>query len=193
MISSYIKKFFPSKDPVWKKRLGELKEMQQDQVQKNLAFILYDECLRAAAKFVKGEIKREDSPFKGMTEYNLFHEVMIINFWIIDKVFSGKKRELLMNQIFHSYNNSYFPSYGRAQAIDFNSLSAIFKQYHSSWDELSGHQDMFAMKVGERICQSEHMEGPSQALCFWIISYTDDTLKTFEKIKEVCGEMDITV
>lgn len=192
MISSYIKKFFPGKDPVWKKRLRELKKMEPGHVQKQLAFILYDECLRSAAKFVHVEIKREDSPFKGLTEYSLFHEIMIINFWIVDKVFSGKKRDLLMNEIYNAYNNSYFPSYGHAQAVDFNSLSAIFKKYYSAWDELSGHQDNFGVKAGERICESNNIKAPSYQISFWMISYADDTMKTFEKIRTTCGEMNIT-
>lgn len=193
MISSFIKKIFQGREHVWEKRLRDLKNVQHDQLHKDLAFILYDECLRSAAKFVHVETKTEHSPFQGLTESNFFQEVMIINFWIIDKVFSGNKRELLMNEIYNAYNNSYFPSYGHAKAIDFNSLSVIFKKYYSAWDDLSGHQDQFGIKAGERICESDNIKVPSAQISFWIISYADDTMKTFDKIKRTCGEMDITV
>ena len=138
--------------------------------------MLYEIAFKDAAAFVYDGLRRPESPFSGLDRNIFFHEILIINFWMMGKVFSKYKKDIAAKMHLH-----YFGSL--ADITERNeSLAPKFKTYYLCWDDYTGHHDEFGLKVGEALFGKEATY-PDKTVSFWIITYTDDHLKKYRKIR----------
>ena len=141
---------------------------------------LHDLCVTTAARFVEEEHRRADSPFGGLPKTDLFHEMLVMNFWALERLFKGRRRAL-MDQVYDRYSTSFVWGWesGRTDLVD--SMRAKFTAYDEAWDDYSGHQDGFARQALAIIFGGTPVaEAPRAA--FWLISYADRTMKDFTEV-----------
>jgi hypothetical protein len=141
---------------------------------------LHDLCVETAARFVEEEHRRPDSPFRELPKTDLFHEMLVMNFWILESLFKGK-RQALMDHLYLRYNTSFVWGWESSGKELMDSMLGKFKAYSRAWDNYTGHQDLFAREAigiifGERGCAE-----PSQA-AFWLITHADRTMKDFAEV-----------
>lgn len=171
----YIKKIFIKKNLSKGKHPEGIKGFSKEDMDKSLNSLLYETCVKHAADFVKDELNRSDSPFSRLSRSKFFHEVMLINFWIIDKTLEEKQKTLQAE--IHKKYLEYF----RISEKGWDDLvSERYKAYYESWDEHSGFHDEFGVKASENIFGRE-TGIPFARTSFWIITYTDKTIKAFSK------------
>jgi hypothetical protein len=142
--------------------------------------VLHDLCVKTAARFVEEEHRRPDSPFRELPKTDLFHEMLVMNFWALERIFKGR-RQPLMDQIYGRYSTSFVWGWesGRKELLE--SMRAKFKAYDTAWDDYSGHQDVFAREaIGIIFGRRQLVEAPQAA--FWLICYADQTMKDFTEI-----------
>lgn len=185
-IVAEIKSFLPSRR---KKLLAEIMGHIPEQRLARLSRIIYDACREHAAHFVADHAARHDSPFKGVSRELFFHEMMDVNLWVVARMLSGKKPRLL-EQIYETYviSSSVYGSskmlhdtYARKQDI-----------YNSSWNDVTGHQDVFGQKVAEQIFGPDRTFSVPET-SFWIISYTYDVMDDLAELQALCRRMKITL
>ena len=141
---------------------------------------LHDLCVTTAARFVEEEHRRADSPFGGLPKTDLFHEMLVMNFWALERLFKGRRRAL-MDQVYDRYSTSFVWGWesGRKELLE--SMRAKFKAYDAAWDDYSGHQDVFAREAIGIIFGGGPIAGAPQA-AFWLICYADRTMKDFTEV-----------
>jgi len=182
MITSIIKKVFNSKSNSHHKKLKEIRELPEDRAQRELGRLLFDICVENAIQFVTEEFYKEGSHFRNLDKHKLFHEILAINFWLVDKKFS-KLNKSLLDEMHNLYSVSYGEAAGLHAAAD--SLRDKYRVYHDSWNDVTGYQDQFGLKATEFIFGDADAV-PVEQTSFWIISHADDALKTFSDIKKKC-------
>ena len=64
-----------------------------------------------------------------------------------------------------------------------DSMRAKFRTYDKSWDDHTGHLDVFARQAIGIIFGGRQIAAAPQA-AFWLISYADQTMKDFAKIRD---------
>ena len=164
-----------------KNQIARLRQLPKEERKAELGTILHEQCVKAAADFVQRELARKDSPFKDLPKTDFFHEMLVLNFWIFEKLFEGRKRTIL-DAMYRTYSNSFTWGWESSHKELLESIMEKHSKYHSNWDELTGHQDLFGEKVTEILFKTK--EGvPVLQTSYWIIDYTDRTLKKFQYIK----------
>jgi hypothetical protein len=180
-ILSKLRQIFLREKGLEKGQFARLRQLPKDERNAELGIILHERCVKAAAAFVQQELARQDSPFKELSKTDFFHEMLVLNFWIFEKLFDDKKRSIL-DAMYRTYSSSFTWGWESSHKELLDSIQEKHRKYHSNWDELTGHQDLFGEKVTEILFKTK--EGvPVTQTSYWIIDYTDKTLKEFQYIK----------
>jgi hypothetical protein len=180
-----IKRLFVTEKGLPQAQIEELRRLPSGERLAALAAALHERCVTSAAGFVGEEQRRADSPFREIPQADLFHELLVMNYWILERTFQGK-RPALMAHVYGQYNNSFIWGLEQPHKELLDSMRGKFRTYERSWDEHTGHQDVFARQAigiifGERGCA----EVPRAS--FWLISHADQTMKDFA---EFAGSLD---
>jgi hypothetical protein len=177
------KKLFRHEEVELHRRLGMMKDLPEEKREDELASFLHDHCARRASGFASWELGRKDSPFRGASEAVFFHEAAIINFWILDKVLEGKKKDLL-DRIHRKYSEGLRGGHDAAKI----SITERYRVYYKSWDEVTGHHDLFGRRASEYIMGTEGNFRVDET-SFWLISHVDETIKDLTKLLKTCRKI----
>jgi hypothetical protein len=180
-ILDFIKGLFRKEEVLAKKSVQKLMTLAPEERGSGIGDFLYQFCFDNAAKFVYEEMHRKSSPFVKLSRDHFFSEILIMNFWIVDKVF--KKHMPFLAAEFH---HRYFGTLPDAA----DGMAKRFKIYYDDWDDYTGHQDLFGMKAGELIFDS-NSDFPVPEVSFWIISYADEAIKSLKKIRKAYREANL--
>jgi hypothetical protein len=187
-IVQLIKGILPSRH---RRQLGALRALPDGERRDQLGTLFYDECVQQASDFIRAELQKNESPFKGVHRPTFFHELMAINLWAINKTFNGKKKEL-MEQLHRAYCRMFrIPVQGNTAGVP-PSLAEKYSIYDASWNDITGFQDVFGLRAAENIF-GEGAEFRSQEASFWIVFYTDEVMKEFTQMKSHCRSMGLAI
>lgn len=179
-IGSWIKSIFGIRDRLRTGQLRKLKGLPRDLAQKEMGALLYEVCVERASDFVNRELRRGDSPFRGISANAFFHEMLAVTFWLLDREVAGGTKTLM-----HELHDRYFRSFG-APGISAEERHAAmrgkYRAYEELWDEVSGHQDEFGLHVSGNIFGRDDAVRTHEK-AFWIIWYADDARKAFTRLK----------
>jgi hypothetical protein len=162
-----------------------IKRLPKDQARRELGGVLFELGVKHATEFVKDELQRSDPPFKGVPPETVFHEILALTFWIMDKEIAGGKKTLaaeLHDHYLRSFRNVAGSSEERIEA-----LGKKYKHYEREWDDVTGHQDEFGLCVAQNICGTEVSERTRERT-FWIIRYAHDITNDLSPIKRMFRE-----
>lgn len=182
MITELVKKVFNGKDNSHISRLKAIRKLPQDRAEKELGRLLFDTCVDHALSFVKEEHSKTDSLFSELHKHKLFHEMVAINFWVVDKKFS-RTQKALIDEIHNFYSLAYSESAESFAGPE--SLRDRYKIYHDSWNDVTGFQDQFGLRATEFIFGNANGV-PVEQTSFWIISHAHKAMKAFSDIKKNC-------
>lgn len=158
-----------------------LKALPKDRQQKETAEYLYELCVRHAGIFVQEETRKQESPFAGVSNAALFHEILSMTFWLMDKkLFKGRK------PLLPAMHDIYFRSFHSSDTADARTaaLDKRYRVYAHEWDVISGHQDEFGLAVAQAIFGTEENIRTRERV-FWIVWYADDLTKLFGRMKKI--------
>jgi len=172
-----IKSIFMPEKGLSKGQMAILQRLPPDERRARLGIVLHDICVQTAARFVEEEHRRTDSPFQDLPKSDLFHEMLVMNFWVTERLFKGKRQEL-MDHLYGRYHSSFVWGRGSTAEELMNAMRGKFRTYDESWNDYSGHQDTFARQAIGFIFGDQKSPGAPQA-AFWLISYADRTMKAF--------------
>ena len=176
-----VKNFFARERGLSQAQMATLGQLPPDDRLAELGIILHDLCVKNAARFVEEEHQRADSPFRDLPESDLFHEMLVMSFWVFEWLSKGKHQGL-MDLVHRQYSTSFV--WGRESSHEelTNSMREKFRTYDEAWDDYSGHQDVFARQAVGIIFGGRRVAPSSQA-AFWLISHADRTMKGFAEVK----------
>lgn len=161
------------------KRLDDMKRFEGKELELKMASFLFEISIEKATEFVREEFSRPESPFQGVEKPKLFHEITLLTFWAVKKVIGN--RPVVIEEMHRNYSESF--NLMTTFSEDRDSLFRRYEIYSNSWDDVWGHQDMLGLEVARYIFGNrEEILRPD--ITFWLISYLDDAIKTFEKIKK---------
>lgn len=113
------------------------------------AHYIYKALLEGAVESVQDFLDKED--LGKVEKGKLFHELLILKFWIIDKVHSEDKDKNLINAIFKTHFHIHNLD-SSMQEIERKFITERFNSYNGSWDSnAGGRQFIFALKVNNNI------------------------------------------
>ena len=187
MINTLIKKVFNGKDNSRTGRLKAIQKLPQDRAKKELGRFLFDTCVDHALSFVREDHSRTESLFSELHKHKLFHEMVAINFWLVDKKFSRTSKALI-DEVHNLYSLAYSESADSFDGTD--SLKDRYEIYHNSWNDITGFQDQFGLRATEFIFGNANGV-PVEQTSFWIISHAHEALKTFSDIKRSCRNLKV--
>jgi hypothetical protein len=179
---SRIKSLFVKEKGLGKDQVAALSRLPPDERLGQLGVVLHDVCVKTAAAFVEEQHHLAESPFRDLPKSDLFHEMLVMNFWALEWLFK-RKRPALMERVYRHYNASFVWGLESSQKEQLDSMRLKFKTYDKAWDDYSGHQDVFARQAIGIIFGGEQIAAAPQA-AFWLITYADGTMKDFAKIGE---------
>jgi len=145
-----------------------------------LGIVLHDLCVKTAARFVEDERRRADSPFRAIPESDLFHEMLIMSFWVFEWLCKGKQQEL-MDLVYRRYTTTFVWGRDSSHKELTDSMREKFRTYDEAWDDYSGHQDLFARQAIVIIFGGRKIEEAAQA-AFWLISHADRAMQDFAEV-----------
>jgi len=177
-----IKSFFVKEKGLSREQVATLSQLPPDERLAQLGVVLHDLCVKKAARFVEEQHHLAESPFRDLPKTEFFHEMLVMNFWVFEWLLKGK-RQPLMDAVYRHYNASFVWGWESSHKELLESMRAKFKTYDKSWDDYSGHQDIFAKQAIGIIFGDQNVAGALQA-AFWLITYADQTMKDFTKIVE---------
>ena len=181
MVIERLKKLIGKESIINKADIGRLAALPPEQKEKELQSLFYELAFKDAAAFVYDNVRRSESPFSKLDRNIFFHEMLIINFWMMQKIFSK-----YMHDIAEKMHAHYFGSLSDIAERN-AALKPKLKAYNLCWDEFTGHHDEFGLKVGEILFGKEE-KYPEKNVSFWIITYTDDSIKKYKKMRKQCLE-----
>ena len=177
---SRIKGFFVKEKGLTREQVATLSRLPPDERLAQLGVMLHDICVKRAAGFVEEQHHLGESPFRDLPKTEFFHEMLVMNFWVFEWLFKGK-RQSLTEQLYRHYNASFIWGWESSHKELMDSMRVKFKTYDKSWDDFSGHQDVFARQAVGIIFHGEQIAEARQA-AFWIIIFADQTMKDFTEI-----------
>lgn len=181
MVIERLKKLVGRDSVIKKADVDRLLALPPDQREQELQALFYELAFKDAAAFVYDSLRRSESPFSGLERNVFFHEILIMNFWMMQKVFS-KYMKGLADKMHTHYFGSLSDINERKAA-----LSPKLKTYSLCWDEFTGHHDEFGLKVGEYLFGKD-VSYPEKNVSFWIITYADESIKKYKKARKQCLE-----
>ncbi|MBI5074124.1 MAG: hypothetical protein HZB62_02975 [Nitrospirae bacterium] len=176
-----LKKLVGRGSVVKKADIARLAALPSDQREQELRSLFYELAFKDAAAFVYDSLRRSESPFSGLERNAFFHEILIMNFWMMQKVFSKYMKDLAEKMHMHYFGSLSDISERKA------ALTPKLKAYSLCWDEFTGHHDEFGLKAGE-ILFGKGSSYPEKNVSFWIITYADDSIKKYKKARKQCLE-----
>ena len=175
-----IKSIFVTEKVLGKDQLAALRRLPPEERLAQLGIVLHEICVKSAARFVEEEHRRADSPFNELPKTDLFHEMLMMNFWILEALFKGKRPEL-MEQVYRHDNASFVWGRQSSHEEPLESMRRRSRTYDKAWDDYSGHQDVFAKQAIGIIFGGKEVAAAPQA-AFWLISHADRTMKEFAEV-----------
>lgn len=175
-----IKSIFVPEKRLGKSQMATLSRLPPGERRARLGVVLHDICVKTAARFVEEEQRRADSPFADLPKSELFRELLVMNFWVLERLFKGQRQELL-DHLYRQHHSSFV--WGRESSREELTLAVRekFRTYEASWNDHTGHQDVFARRAIDIIFGDRNVPGAPQA-AFWLISYADATMKDFARV-----------
>ena len=183
-ILDFIKGLFKKEEDLTQKSVQKLMTLAPEERDRGTRDFLYQFCFDNAAKFVHEEMHRQGSPFVDLPRDHFFSEILLMNFWMVDKVFK-KHKPALAAELHQRYFGMLPDAAGAAEG-----MAMRFKAYYCEWDDYSGHQDLFGEKAGELLFNSKSGY-PGAEVSFWIISYADEGIKSLKKIRNAYREANL--
>ncbi len=186
-ILDFIMGLFNKEEEQSEKSVQKLKALPPDERDDEIVAFLYQCCFDNAAKFVHEEMHRSGSHFKQLSRDHFFREMLMMNFWMVDKVFKKQKPELAVKLFQHYFGRS------PGGACNPEELEKRIKSYYNYWDDYSGHQDLFGQKAAAFLFGAEN-EGSGYSVpevSFWIISYADEAVKSLKKIRNAYRQAEL--
>lgn len=184
-IINRIKEYIERKNKIVK-RLDDMKGLKGRDLEIRMGSFLFDLSIEKATEFVREEFSRPESPFIGVDKTRFFHEIALLTFWAVQKVIGN--RPAVIEEMHRNYSESF--NLVETFSEDKYSLLKRYETYSASWDEVWGHQDMLGLEVARYIFGNrEEILRPD--ITFWLISYLDDAIKTFEKTRKMLLEKGI--
>jgi len=177
MVMKRLKSLFVKERGLKTDELQKLASLEGQERADELHALLYEYAFQNAARFVHDELRRHESPMKDLQRHLFFNEMLVINFWMVEKVFLHYLGSLAVKM--HSHYFGTLPDIDERTVA----LQNRIKTYNLCWDEFTGHHDEFGLKVGEQLFTID-AEFPVKQVSFWIISYVDDSLKSFRSIRK---------
>lgn len=177
-----IKSIFVRERWLSKSQAATLRRLPLDERLAQLGLVLHDISVKRAARFVEEDQRRADSPFKDLPRPDLFHELLVLNFWTLESLFEGR-REKVMECLYRHYHSSFVWGRGASRKELTDSMRRKFLIYDEAWDDYTGHQDSFARQAIGVIFGDRRVPDAAQA-AFWLISYADRTRKDFTSIRK---------
>lgn len=162
-----------------------LNRLPPDERRTQLGIVLHEICVKQAARFVEEEHRRGDSPFRGIPRDDLFHEMLVMSYWVFAWLFRGKQ-PALMDRLQHHYATSFVWGRDSPPQELLDALRGKFKAYDETWDDYSGHQDVFARQAIGYLFGGRRT-GEERQAAFWLITYADRTMKDFAKVATAVG------
>lgn len=181
MVIERLKKLVGKESIIKKADINRLTAMQPEQREKELHLLLYELAFKDAAAFVYENLRRSESSFSKLDRNLFFHEMLIVNFWMMQKVFSTYMKDIA--------NKMHLHYFGALSDINERkaALAPKLKAYNLCWDEFTGHHNEFGLKVGEHLFGKD-AQYPDKNVSFWIITYTDDCIKKYKNMRKQCLE-----
>jgi hypothetical protein len=179
---SRIKSIFVKEKGLPKAQMEALGKLSPHERSAALAAALHDLSVKTAARFVEEEHRRPESPFLDIAKADLFHEMLVMNFWMLEWLFKGKRQEL-MEGVYRQYSSSFVWGLESGHKELLESMRGKFRTYDKAWDDHTGHQDVFARQAIGVIFGEKGCAAAPQA-SFWLITYADETMKAFAAVKE---------
>ena len=180
-VLSRIRSFLTPGKGLSKDQVARLNRLPPDERLAQLGVVLHDICVKTAARFVEEEHRRADSPFRNLPKTDLFHELLVMNFWVFERHFRGKMQPLL-DHLYHHHNASFVLGWESSREKLLDSMRVKFRTYDQAWDDYTGHQDIFGRQAIGIIFGDQNVASAPQA-AFWLITYADRTMKEFTKIE----------
>jgi hypothetical protein len=187
-----ILSLFSNKDLPSAKELRRFKELPEGQFRREFPALLHDLCVRHAADFINRELHKKDSSFRTIEKTRFFHEIMIVNLWAIRKVFP-KSTERLLPEVHACYVRTFHPENDPVSGYSYEAFCGKHRSYDGEWDEESGHQDEFGLKVAEHIFGNRNSVPEPRHVSFWIVDYTHTLLKKLRALKKRCKSAGLAV
>jgi hypothetical protein len=178
----FMRKLTGRHDALSREQAERIKQLPKEQARRDLGAALFELAVRHATEFVKDDLQRSDPPFKGVPPEAVFHEILALTFWIMDKEIAGGNRMLtaeLHDHYFRSFRNVAGSPEERGKA-----LSEKYKRYEYEWDDVTGHQDEFGLCVAQNIFGNE-TSARSRERTFWIIRYVHDIADDLSPLKKL--------
>lgn len=185
MVIDRLKKII-GKGPVIDKRvLDRLAGMTETQKDEELQSMLYEMAFQNAVRFTYDELKKQGH-FSGLDRNTFFNEMLLVNFWMMEKVFSKYRPGIAKKMHLHYFG--LLPDMAERYAA----LMSRFRTYNLCWDEFTGHHDEFGLEVGKNLFGNEAVY-PEKTVSFWLISYTDESIKRYKKVRKELREAGLIV
>jgi len=176
-VSGLLKRFFNNGSDASEKKSATAPDFPAENTRRESAALLHEACVKYAVDFIIEELNKKDSPFKDVPRYRFFREMMILNYWLLDKKAQKNKKAYFFDEICDKYSELFGASSDRQKEID--SILERHKAYYDSWNDITGHQDVFGLKAAEFIFDSEKNIPRMEEVSFWIISYAHSAMKAF--------------
>lgn len=176
-----IKNVFGKRSIITSEQMERLLRLPQDQARKELGIMLYDHCVQRAAGFVNGEMKRGDTPYRGIPATVFFHEILAVTFWLL-QTNAAAGNDWLLDDLHGNYLATLASPEKREERRIL--LEQKYEQYAGTWNEVTGHLDEFGFCVVKNIFGPEDSALIKQR-AFWVIEYADETNNAFSGIKTV--------
>jgi len=175
-----LKELIRDKWALEKEQVESLLQLSPEDRNTGIGAILHDTCVRNAAGFVQQELGKEDSPFRSLNKTDFFHEILILNFWMVDKLF---RKEAMLDAVCRTYSTAFDwgPEFCREELL--KSISEKHGHYTATWSDETGFQNVFGEKVTEILFGRKEGIRVHES-SYWIISHTDKTLKGLTQIKK---------
>ncbi|MHB8843759.1 MAG: hypothetical protein ACYC7L_03345 [Nitrospirota bacterium] len=158
-----------------------IKRLPAGQARRELGVVLFELAVRHATEFVKEELRSSEPPFKDVPPETVFHEILAMTFWIMDREIAGGNKALiaeLQDHYFRSFRNIAGTPEERGAE-----LGAKYKQYEREWDDVTEHQDEFGLCVVHNICGTAASDRTRERT-FWIIRYAHEIIDDFSLLKK---------
>jgi len=181
IITWFKRKLTGRHEAMTREQAERIKRLPKEQARRELGVFLFDSGVRHATEFVKDELRRSDSPFKGVPPEAVFHEMLALTFWIMDKDVAGGEKTLAA-ELHDHYIRSYRTLAGSPEERT-RALNEKYQKYEREWDDVTGHQDEFGLCVAQNIFGTEASQRTRERT-FWIIRYAHDIADDCSPLKK---------
>jgi len=182
IITWFKRKVTGRHEAMTREQAERIKRLPKDQARRELGTFLFELAVRHAIEFVKDDLQRSDPPFKGVPPEAVFHEMLAVTFWIMDKEVAGGNK-VLIPELHDHYFRSYRKVADSPEALN-QALGVKYKRYESEWDDVMGHQDEFGLCVAQHLFGTEP-DMRTRERSFWVIRYAHDIADDLVPLKKM--------